>query len=92
MDENPITGEPGAFHFSNSGRIEKDKNKLAVPEVGKPFSSAGNSKVGTPAPLVVKTDVEPVKAKKGEKTPTKSPGSAKLKRKRSKVGPISPTT
>ncbi|KAH6684573.1 mediator of RNA polymeras-like protein II transcription subunit 6 [Halenospora varia] len=92
MDENPITGEPGAFHLSTTGRTEKDKNKLMVPALSKPGTGT-SSKAPTPAPPPLKTDLEPAKKSKGEKTPTKSPGSAKIKRKKSKVlsaGAISP--
>ncbi|EPE29857.1 hypothetical protein GLAREA_01017 [Glarea lozoyensis ATCC 20868] len=96
MDENPITGEPGAFHLTGTGRKEKDVSKLMVPALSKPGSSAATSKAPTPAPPTLKTDIEPAPAKKkGEKTPTKSPGGGKLKRRKSKVGSgggVSPTT
>lgn len=89
MDENPITGEPGAFHLSTTGR--KDKEKLMVPQVGKGLGS----KTGTPAPPPLKTNIEPQKKSKGEKTPTKSPGVKGPKRRKSKAnvsaGGISPT-
>ncbi|KAF4635574.1 hypothetical protein G7Y89_g2527 [Cudoniella acicularis] len=84
MDENPITGEPGAFHLSTTGRKEKDKDKLMVPTAAKP-GTGPSSKAPTPAPPSLKTDLEPPKKGKGEKTPTKSPASAKPKRKKSKV-------
>ncbi|CAG8977377.1 hypothetical protein HYALB_00007007 [Hymenoscyphus albidus] len=96
MDENPITGEPGAFHFSNSGRIEKDSNRLATPASAPLNTAAIGGKTPTQPPPPLKTDIEPVKKMKGEKTPTKSPGVGKMRRKKSKshitTGPISPTT
>lgn len=94
MDENPITGEPGAFHLSATGRVEKDKDKLMVPVAGK--ASASTSKAATPVPPPLKTDLETLSKKaKGEKTPTKSPGGGKLKRRKSKgiksAGGLSPS-
>jgi mediator of RNA polymerase II transcription subunit 6 len=86
MDENPITGEPGAFHLTGTGRKDKDVNKLMIPTSSKPGSSATTSKAPTPAPPTLKTDIEPATKKKGEKTPTKSPGGGKPKRRKSKVG------
>jgi mediator of RNA polymerase II transcription subunit 6 len=81
MDENPITGEPGAFHFSTTGR--KEKEKLAVPTVGK--GGVIGSKSGTPAPPPLKTtNIEAPKKGKGEKSPTKSPGAKGPKRRKSK--------
>lgn len=86
MDENPITGEPGAFHLSTTGRKEKDK--LAVPK---------GLAVGKVAPPPLKTIgiEEAPKKSKGEKTPTKSPGVKGPKRRKSKAvnatGGMSPT-
>ncbi|TVY55160.1 Mediator of RNA polymerase II transcription subunit 6 [Lachnellula cervina] len=94
MDENPITGEPGAFHLTTTGRVEKDK--LAVPVVSK---GGIGSKTGTPAPpSSLKTTGIEVKKEglKGEKTPTKSPGVKGPKRRKSKgvnsAGGVTPTT
>ena len=95
MDENPITGEPGAFHLTTTGRIEREKDKLAVPVVGK--GGGIGSKTGTPAPPSLKTTGLEVKKEglKGEKTPTKSPGVKGPKRRKIKgvnsAGGISPT-
>ncbi|TVY91584.1 Mediator of RNA polymerase II transcription subunit [Lachnellula willkommii] len=94
MDENPITGEPGAFHLTTTGRVEKDK--LAVPVVSK--GGGLGSKTGTPAPPLLKTTgIEAKKdGLKGEKTPTKSPGVKGPKRRKSKgvnsTGGVTPTT
>ncbi|KAG9231881.1 mediator of RNA polymeras-like protein II transcription subunit 6 [Amylocarpus encephaloides] len=85
MDEIPITGEPGAFHLSGTGRKEKDVNLLAVPNAAKAPSSAATSKAPTPAPPPLKTDIEPAKKGRDNKTPTKSPAGSKQKRKKSKV-------
>lgn len=88
MDENPITGTPGDFHFSTTGR--KEKEKLMVPPTTKP-AAFGLS--GKPAPTPLKTDLgPPKKSSKGEKSP-RTPGSGKPKRRKSKVsnGGVSPT-
>jgi len=89
MDENPITGAPGEFHLSSTGRTEKDK--LMVPKtVKRPLQTS--NKV-TPQPPTLKTDIPPRKGSKGEKSP-RTPGMPKPKRRKSKVaasGGISPT-
>ncbi|KAL2067759.1 hypothetical protein VTL71DRAFT_15855 [Oculimacula yallundae] len=99
MDDIPITGFPGEFHLSSTGR--KDKEKLQVPTITiRPSSET--SKAATPAPAPpppLKTDVPPErKGSKGEKSP-KTPGMPKPKRRKSKglglgsgSGSISPTT
>ncbi|KAG4026843.1 hypothetical protein MFRU_036g00760 [Monilinia fructicola] len=88
MDENPITGTPGDFHFSTTGR--KEKEKLMVPPTTKP---AGFGLSGKPAPTPLKTDLGmQKKGSKGEKSP-RTPGSGKPKRRKSKAmnGGVSPT-
>lgn len=94
MDENPITGQPGDFHLSTTGR--KDKDKLLVPAPVKgPLSTPGKS-TATPTPPSLKTDIPSArKVSKGEKSP-KTPGGGppKPKRRKSKPsgsGAISPT-
>jgi mediator of RNA polymerase II transcription subunit 6 len=84
MDENPITGHPGDFHLTTTGR---NKDKLSVP-VGKAIAQ---SKTGTPVP-VVKTE-PPGPARKGSKK-DKSPkisGMPKPKRRKSKAAAASGT-
>ncbi|MAD83072.1 MAG: hypothetical protein CL912_08910 [Deltaproteobacteria bacterium] len=94
MDEIPITGAPGEFHLSSTGR--KDKDKLMVPAITKGPTSVP-SKPPTPAPPPLKTDVAPErKNSKAEKSP-KTPGMPKPKRRKSKglglgSGGMSPTT
>jgi mediator of RNA polymerase II transcription subunit 6 len=84
MDENPITGAPGAFNLSSTGR--KEPSRLAVP-ITKPLQMPG--KVAHAAPTL-KTDIPPDrKASKTDKSP-RTPGG-KIKRRKSKAGPISPT-
>ena len=88
MDEAPITGQPGDFHLSTSGR----KDKLMVPAPGK--AGAGVASKPTPPPPL-KTDIPPArKTSKSEKSP-RTPGMPKLKRRKSKAltsaGGISPT-
>jgi mediator of RNA polymerase II transcription subunit 6 len=94
MDENPITGQPGEFHLSSTGR--KEAGKLAVPAT----SGKGPLSTATKAPSApsLKTDIPP--ARKGSKS-KESPKSAnasgppKPKRRKSKVplsaGGASPT-
>ncbi|KAK5656126.1 hypothetical protein OQA88_4886 [Cercophora sp. LCS_1] len=76
MDENPITGKPGEFHLSSTGR----KEKLAVPKTG-PFAVKGE---GLPA-LNTKIVESPL-AKTGKETKSpKTPNMAKPKRRKSKA-------
>jgi mediator of RNA polymerase II transcription subunit 6 len=87
MDENPITGQPGEFHLSTSGR----KDKLMVPTATKtPTPSA--KPTAPPTPL--KTDIPPArKGSKPDKSP-RTPGTSKPKRRKSKMqstGSITPT-
>lgn len=93
MDENMVTGQPGAFHLSKIGKKDQEKGKLAIPVLAKPAAT------GKPAStLAVKTDVPPVLSRKGskvEKSP-KTPGAPKPKRRKSKpnvhaAGSVSPT-
>ena len=80
MDENPITGQPGDFHLSTTGR---DKDKLPVPLSKGPVSVGG--KPGSMPKL--DTDIAPArKGSKGEKSP-KTPGGGipKPKRRKSKA-------
>jgi mediator of RNA polymerase II transcription subunit 6 len=86
MDENPITGAPGAFNLSSTGR--KEISRFAIP-VTKPLQMPG--KVSTAATPTLKTDIAP--EKKGNKT-DKSPRTpgGKLKRKKSKVGGLASPT
>jgi mediator of RNA polymerase II transcription subunit 6 len=89
MDENPITGQPGEFHLSSTGRKEKDK--LMVPAARGPLQTPAKA---TPAPTPLKTNIPPErKGSKSEKSP-KTPGMPKPKRRKSKAqgaGGISPT-
>ena len=91
MDENPITGQPGDFHLSTTGRKEKDK--LMVPASAKAPAPTASAKLTAPTPL--KTDIPPArKGSKTEKSP-RTPGMPKLKRRKSSkaqgAGGISPT-
>ena len=87
MDENPITGQPGEFHLSTTGR----KDKLMVPAATK--ASVPNAKPSAP-PTPLKTDIPPArKGSKADKSP-RTPGMPKPKRRKSKgqsTGGISPT-
>lgn len=91
MDENPITGQPGDFHLSTTGRKEKDK--LIVPAASKPAATSSAKPSAPPTPL--KTDIPPArKGSKAEKSP-RTPGMPKPKRRKSSkaagAGGISPT-
>ncbi|KAK1760894.1 MED6 mediator sub complex component-domain-containing protein [Echria macrotheca] len=78
IDQNPITGKPGEFHLSSTGR----KDKLAVPKTNAPplkpeALPALNTKVAD-SPL----------AKGGKETKSpKTPNVPKPKRRKSKIGP-----
>jgi mediator of RNA polymerase II transcription subunit 6 len=90
MDENPITGQPGDFHLSTTGRKERDK--LMVPLPGKESTQAVSNSTGPPS-LSVKTE-SPIsrKGSKGEKSP-RTTGVPKPKRRKSKAlasGGVSP--
>jgi len=91
MDENPITGHPGDFHLSTTGRKEKDKLMLPFTTKGAPGAL---TKTVTPAAPSLKTDnTIGRKGVKGDKSP-KTPGMPKPKRRKSKglsIGGISPT-
>ncbi|KAI1458416.1 MED6-domain-containing protein [Annulohypoxylon moriforme] len=73
MDENPITGKPGEFHLSSTGRKEK------LPTLGLP--SLNTTMVSSSLTQPDKKDT-----KTGEKTPKTPTGMSKIKRKKSKAG------
>lgn len=73
MDENPITGVPGDFHFTTTGRTEKDK--LAAAEATS--KAVTPVIVSKPKPTPLKTDLPVAKGKKSPRTP----GAAKKRRK-----------
>ncbi|TAQ89283.1 hypothetical protein B7494_g2421 [Chlorociboria aeruginascens] len=83
MDENPITGQPGEFHLSTTGR--KEKLVVQAPSKG-PVSAANNptnanKPTFTPTPPL-KTDIPPArKGSKSEKSP-RTPGLPKPKRRK----------
>jgi mediator of RNA polymerase II transcription subunit 6 len=81
MDEIPITGQPGEFHLSSTGR--KTENLMVPVAAPKGPLAAPTPK---PAPPALKTDIEPAarKGSKSEKSP-RTPGMPKLKRRKSKV-------
>lgn len=93
MDENPITGHPGEFHLSTTGR--KNKEKLMVPLPTKSGLQAQGKGTEPPTPEVKNADVNTGrKSTKGDKSP-KVAGMPKPKRRKSKAmvntGGISPT-
>ncbi|KAJ9139247.1 Mediator of RNA polymerase II transcription subunit 6 [Coniochaeta hoffmannii] len=86
MDENPITGQPGSFHLSSTGR----KDKLSVPLGAK---AAPLSLKDTPLPpLNTKVAAENPLARPGKETKSPRSGAPKLKRRKSKGGTNTPTT
>jgi mediator of RNA polymerase II transcription subunit 6 len=86
MDENPITGQPGSFHLSSTGR----KDKLPVPLAAK---GAPLSLKDTPLPpLNTKAAAENPLARPGKETKSPKSGAPKPKRRKSKGGTNTPTT
>jgi len=81
MDENPITGHPGEFHLSSTGR--KEAGKLAVPAAGAkgPLSTATKAALAPPA---LKTDIPPTRKGSKSKESPKTPGGGPPKPKRRK--------
>lgn len=71
IDENPITGRPGDFHLSSTGR----KEKLTLQLGQGPLSANTNTKLAEDAK----------KDSKGDKAP-KTPTMPKPKRRKSKIG------
>lgn len=100
MDENPITGHPGDFHLSTTGRKGQQSNLKALPASRSASQSQNSLKTTappTPEKVVVDVNVPSVstrKGSKGDKSP-KTPGMPKPKRRKSKAlgsaGGISPT-
>ncbi|KAI3323253.1 MED6-domain-containing protein [Xylariaceae sp. AK1471] len=78
-DENPITGKPGAFNLTKTGRTDK----LQVPGI-----TALNTSFKNPSILDLGgKKTKDGSAKSGDKTPkTPTSGTSKLKRKKSKTG------
>jgi mediator of RNA polymerase II transcription subunit 6 len=99
MDENPITGHPGDFHLSTTGRKGNTLKIPPGPAASKgltPYSQAKTA-TETPTPEAAKAaDVIPPvrKGSRGDKSP-KTPGMPKPKRRKSKglnsAGGVSPT-
>lgn len=80
MDEKPITGQPGDFHLSTTGR---DKDKLVIPPANKVLSVAA-AKPGVSSIAKLDTDIPAVaKGAKSDKSP-KTPGSGAPKPRRRK--------
>lgn len=78
MDEIPITGKPGDFHFARTGR----RDQLAVPTPQAPIV-----KPPVLAPLNTTQAAEVLSPKDAKKTKSPRPGSALAKnRRKSKVG------
>lgn len=86
MDQNPITGQPGSFHLSSTGR----KDKLSVP-LG--VKGAPLSLKDTPLPPInTKVAAENPLARPGKETKSPRSGAPKPKRRKSKGGTNTPTT
>lgn len=83
MDENPITGRPGDFHFASTGR----NDKLAVPPPA--HQPAAALKPPALAPLNIAKAAEAVPSpKEARKAKSPRPGALKAKdRRKSKGGP-----
>jgi mediator of RNA polymerase II transcription subunit 6 len=98
-DENPITGHPGDFHLSTTGRKGQQSNLKALPaskSASQSQSSLRATAPPTPEKVVLDTSVPSVSARKGSKSDKspKTPGMPKPKRRKSKglgsAGGISP--
>ena len=82
MDENPITGKPGDFHLSSTGRKEKLQPPVLNP-LTIPATADGINKSPASAP----GDKPGKDGKSGDKTPkTPTGGISKPRRKKSKTG------
>lgn len=79
MDEVPITGKPGDFHFASTGR----KDKLVVPQ---PPPAAPTAKPPVLAPLNTAKAAEVSSPKELKKTKSPKPGSARTKDRRKSKG------
>ena len=82
MDENPITGHPGAFNLTSTGR--KPKDNLAAP--AQKGGLQDQTKIGAAALDEKASEVPQTRktSKAADKAP-KTPGIPKPKRKKSKV-------
>lgn len=79
MDEIPITGRPGDFHFASTGR----NDKLAVPQ-----AQSLSLKPPALAPLNIAKAAEASSPKDHKKAKSPRPGALKAKdRRKSKGGP-----
>jgi mediator of RNA polymerase II transcription subunit 6 len=82
MDENPITGYPGDFHLSTTGRKGRDRASVPPSTQG---TLQSREKTLTPLTPEVKTiEVPGRKGSKSDKSP-KPPGLPKPKRRKSKA-------
>ncbi|KAK1766157.1 MED6 mediator sub complex component-domain-containing protein [Phialemonium atrogriseum] len=90
MDENPITGQPGSFHLSSTGR----KDKLAAPPP-QPLGGGSIKRDGTAPPLPAlntKVAAENPLARNGKETKSPRTGAApKPRRRKSKGGTTTPS-
>ncbi|KAJ1329115.1 mediator of RNA polymerase II transcription subunit 6 [Microdochium nivale] len=86
MDDNPITGVPGNFHLSSTGRREMSKLQLPI------HTSASRNPVSSTASSTPGSTVAGKKDEKGPKTPKTPAGSlSKPKRKKTKSAAATPT-
>ncbi|KAK8058672.1 MED6 mediator subfamily complex component [Apiospora phragmitis] len=83
MDENPITGKPGDFHLSSTGRKEKLQPPVLNPLTIPAADSSNKSPASAPGDKPGK-DGKPGSGDKTPKTPTS--GISKPRRKKSKTG------
>ena len=84
MDENPITGKPGDFHLSSTGRKPPEISKLQIPAA----PTAAQNPTGANANSKGKDGAEKGGGSGTPKTPQTPTGglSSKLKRRKSKGG------
>lgn len=89
MDENPITGKPGDFHFSSTGR--KDRLGVAGQQQGKGTGSGPGTPLPTLATLKALPDNSPLSKDIKTEKMGKTGGAPKPRRRKSKGGPITPS-
>lgn len=89
MDDMPLAGEPGNFRFSKSK--EGTAGQIKPPTTSSTAATPGQSRAASSVPQAPSNPLAGPKASKGEdKALSVSEGAIKAKRRKSKVGELSP--